>query len=63
MSKKLFVLLLAAMFMTTIAIVVLTVTGHEDIVRAAGAWVTNSIESVVGILGVVGILVVVALLT
>ncbi len=63
MSKKLFVLAMTAMVLTTIAIVALTVTGHEDIVRAAGAWVTSSLEHVVGVLGFFGIIILMGLLT
>lgn len=63
MSKKLFVLLLVAMFLTTTAILVLTLTGHPDIVIAAGAWLTRSISNVAQFLGVFGILTVIVLLT
>lgn len=63
MSKKLFVLMLVSMFLLTIAVVVLALTGHADLVRSAGQWVTSSIESVIGTLGVVGVLILVVLLT
>lgn len=63
MSKKLFVLLLVAMFLTTTAILVLTLTGHQDIVIAAGAWLTRSISNGAQFLGVFGILILIVLLT
>lgn len=46
-SKKVFVLLLAAMILATLASVVLVVTGHEVLVRDAFRWVASSAEDLV----------------
>lgn len=62
MSKKLFVLLIVSMLLATISILVLTLTGHDDMVRAAFGWVASSATTIVETLGVVGLLIVIALL-
>ena len=45
-SKKLFVLLLVAMILSTVASVTLVLGGHEDLVRDAFRWLTSSAQSV-----------------
>lgn len=56
-SKKLFVLLIVAMVLAALSSVVLTLTGHEELVRDAFRWAASSTESAVEVLGVVGIVV------
>ncbi len=63
MSKKIFVLLIVAMLLATLSVIVLTLTGHEDMVSSAFRWVSSSITTVAEALGVVGIIILVALLT
>lgn len=56
-SKKLFVLLLAAMVLATLASVTLVVTGHEQLVRDAFRWATSSAESVAEVLAIVAVVI------
>lgn len=62
MTKKLFTLLIVAMLLTTISVLVLSLTGHEDLVRTAFGWIASSVTSVVETLGAVGIVILVLLL-
>jgi hypothetical protein len=49
-SKKLFVLLILAMILSTIAILTLVMTGHEALVRDAFRWLSSSTEAIAGTL-------------
>lgn len=62
-SKKMFVLLLAAMVLIALSSVTLVLAGHEALVRDAFRWVTSSASSALEVVAFAAIILFVVVVT